>query len=440
MKRIPVLFEKKELCCGCAACMAVCSQNAISMQKDEEGFEYPIIASDKCVGCLKCLEVCPVKRKEDNYKIGIVTLYGNNNIGNKLQNFAVQEILRKRGYDVRTIIGELEEDDDKSKIIKIKRFLIRIFISLGWESRRLKKYALDLKRTRKFEEFSEKYLILGERINIAEISKFPEERYDYFIVGSDQVWHNWTGQREELDYYFLRFTEKNKRLCIAPSFGLDAVPDAEKEIFKEGLEGFLFLSCREESGVSLIKKLTDRTAALLIDPTMMLTSKAWQEISRKPVFVNDNEKYLLVYLLGNDVRNTKSEIQRIAEKKNLKIIDIFDSDNKDFYLTDPGEFLYLIKNVQMVCTDSFHGCVFSILFHKEFICFDRIGSNAENMENRLSTLLQNFKLSNRMYAKWMAEGEPEINREHFDTVETVLANRRAEFNGYLDEIFDFKNR
>lgn len=60
-KPIPVLYERKEECCGCTACYAICPKNAISMQPDEEGFLYPIIDEGKCVRCYQCLKVCPIK-------------------------------------------------------------------------------------------------------------------------------------------------------------------------------------------------------------------------------------------------------------------------------------------------------------------------------------------------------------------------------------------
>lgn len=61
MKDIPVLYERKEDCCGCTACYAICPKGAISMKEDEEGFEYPQIDEAKCVRCGRCLKVCPVK-------------------------------------------------------------------------------------------------------------------------------------------------------------------------------------------------------------------------------------------------------------------------------------------------------------------------------------------------------------------------------------------
>ena len=60
-KQIPILYSKKEECCGCSACKAVCPKIAISMAEDLEGFEYPVIDESKCIGCLLCINVCPLK-------------------------------------------------------------------------------------------------------------------------------------------------------------------------------------------------------------------------------------------------------------------------------------------------------------------------------------------------------------------------------------------
>ncbi len=60
-RKLPVLFNKKEECCGCTACYAICPQSAIMMIEDEEGFEYPKVDETKCLGCYICLEVCPMK-------------------------------------------------------------------------------------------------------------------------------------------------------------------------------------------------------------------------------------------------------------------------------------------------------------------------------------------------------------------------------------------
>ena len=63
MKELPILYMKKDECCGCTACYSICPKRAIIMEAEEEGFEYPNINSDKCVSCFQCVSVCPMKKQ-----------------------------------------------------------------------------------------------------------------------------------------------------------------------------------------------------------------------------------------------------------------------------------------------------------------------------------------------------------------------------------------
>ncbi|KGK89557.1 4Fe-4S dicluster domain-containing protein [Clostridium sp. HMP27] len=65
-KDLPILYEKKEDCCGCTACYAICPKDAISMKTDEEGFVYPVINESKCVRCYMCLKVCVFKKVQQD--------------------------------------------------------------------------------------------------------------------------------------------------------------------------------------------------------------------------------------------------------------------------------------------------------------------------------------------------------------------------------------
>lgn len=64
-KKYPVLFSRKEECCGCTACYSVCPKKAIVMVEDDEGFLYPEIIKDKCICCFSCVKVCPIKKKDE---------------------------------------------------------------------------------------------------------------------------------------------------------------------------------------------------------------------------------------------------------------------------------------------------------------------------------------------------------------------------------------
>lgn len=61
-KKLPMLYRRKEDCCGCTACYAICPVSAISMHEDDEGFDYPSIDKEKCVCCYACINVCPLKQ------------------------------------------------------------------------------------------------------------------------------------------------------------------------------------------------------------------------------------------------------------------------------------------------------------------------------------------------------------------------------------------
>ncbi len=63
-RKMPNLFQRKSDCCGCAACMSICGCNAIHMEIDREGFEYPFINHEKCIKCYLCIKVCPFKESE----------------------------------------------------------------------------------------------------------------------------------------------------------------------------------------------------------------------------------------------------------------------------------------------------------------------------------------------------------------------------------------
>lgn len=70
----PILFEKKEDCCGCAACVAICPKEAINMIEDEEGFDYPVVKENLCIQCFMCVRVCPIKEAKVIEKVNTMDL------------------------------------------------------------------------------------------------------------------------------------------------------------------------------------------------------------------------------------------------------------------------------------------------------------------------------------------------------------------------------
>lgn len=330
-------------------------------------------------------------------KIAILTINDYNNYGNRLQNYATQEVIKSFGYEVETVVHELSIRNNnlekKSKIQKIwEKSLKEILISLKYRINKNKISYYKNKRITAFKEFTNSY-IHETKFSISD-EYIPEglaESYDYFVTGSDQVWNPIFRFGSPID--FLTFAPKNKRIAYAPSFGISKIPSEYIEQYKKWLIEIPQLSVREHAGAKIIKELTGKDAVVLVDPTLMLSKEKWLSIA-KPSKYKPDGKYLLTYFLGGVPKEYKSKIYGIAKMYNLKVVNLADMRKPEIYVTDPCEFIDFINSASLFCTDSFHGVVFSILLERPFIVFDRAGS-LPSMNSRIETLLSTFKLEMR---------------------------------------------
>ena len=142
----------------------------------------------------------------------------------------------------------------------------------------------------------------------------------------------------------------------------------------------------------------------------------------------EKKKYILNYFLGNLSEKRKKEISRIAKENNCKIINILDK-NDNFYSCGPSEFLYLEKNAFLICTDSFHSTVFSILFNRPFIVFDREDSEVK-MSSRLETLLNKFGLKNQWFDKKIKNEQLDCD---YSQVPQILKEERLKAKKFINE-------
>lgn len=327
-------------------------------------------------------------------KVLIFTLYGNSNYGNKLQNYAVQTIIEKNNVIAKSARIEYGKIKGNNNIIKI---LNRIIINL--KSILLNKNY----KNRNFKNFSKENIKMDKRkIIFNEDNSYLSKDYDYFFVGSDQVWNPYFGLKGDLK--FLEFSDKEKNIAISASIGVSELPDEQKEIYKKGINNIKYLSLRENAGKKIVEELTEREDAIvLVDPTMMLNKEEWQAISKKPKQLG-NEKYILNYFLGELSEERKKAINDLAEKKGWKVINILNP-NDPFNDAGPSEFVYLEEHAELICTDSFHSCVFGILMNTPFVVFNR-EDNVVSMNSRLETLLSKFGLEDRYYRS------EELNEEY----------------------------
>ena len=353
-------------------------------------------------------------------RIGIFTIVGDANYGNKLQNYAVERILSKYGFFVETIRNE-----NKNGIIKKMGRIVKKNINLitnrnygRLKEERIKNFNIFNKENIKYRMIDMKSKENREKI---------DKEYEYFFSGSDQVWNPTFGRMTDID--FLTFTKKEKRNTISASFGISEIPENMKEYYKERINELNNISVREERGKEIIEELTGRKdVTVLLDPTMMLTSKEWTNISKVPKRLN-GERYILNYFLGELNIERKKEIERIAKENKCIVINILDQKNL-FYGSGPSEFLYLEKNAFLICTDSFHSCVFAILFNRPFIIFEREDHN-HKMNSRLETLINKFKLENRYYDTRITKENLEID---YSNINKILTEERKKGKKYIEKV------
>lgn len=376
-------------------------------------------------------------------KIGILTINDYNNYGNRLQNYAAQEVLKSLNFEVETVINDTHFENkvsrndskinNKMKTLKALTFY-ELLKKIGWRLKKNFIYKKNLQRYNKkrietFKKFTSTYIVETKfSINEYNIPKELLMNYEYFITGSDQVWNPNYRKGSAID--FLCFAPKNKRIAYAPSFGVSEIPKEYVEVYRKYLASMYKLSVREEAGARIIKELTNREAEVLIDPTLMLSKEKWISISQKPI-VNFKNGYLLTYFLGDLPKESKVYIREIARRYNLKIINLLDIKNKAAYIAGPDEFIGYINSASLICTDSFHGAVFSILLERPFIVFERSSLSINTMNSRLETLLSKFKMNNRVFNN--VKKDNNVFDVDFSHTYSILENERNKAIDFLKE-------
>jgi hypothetical protein len=361
----------------------------------------------------------------------LVTLF-DDNYGNRLQNYALQTVIENQGFEVTNAI-QPRPTDTNSKLSRVKNLAVDFLALCGLEQYKKKRNIRVIRgiRSDNFYEFNRKYIKKMIPIQYNNYAALDLEKFDYAITGSDQVWHNWDHADGELDYFYLRFIDKEKRIAYAPSFGFSIFPDEDKNTHIKGISGINKLSVREHKGAQLIHDYTGREATLVLDPTMLLRSTDWDEITKRPKEKLPN-KYLFLYFLGERTSSVIEGYKKVCHENNLELIDIFDKESP-FYSMGPSEFIWIIKNADYVCTDSFHATVFSIIYHKEFTVFKRAGKGYEDMFNRIENLLNEFDLMNRVFKDNNDHTNVLKTQSTIDWVEIeeILNSRKRDSMSYL---------
>lgn len=322
-------------------------------------------------------------------RIGIVTITDLTNYGNRLQNYAMCRIFQKDFQCEVVSLSSTKEkpycDGDYKAWVK-ERIAGFLCIVPVWAEKR---FGYNITRWENFRKWNK---LIPSKIYY-ECDAVPtniEKEFDYFVAGSDQIW-NYHFSSEHFDDFFLKFASSSKRIAISASFGIDSIPAGWQQEYQLALRDFMNISVREDAGQKIVKDLLGRDVPVLIDPTMMLSQDEWLEVAKKPR-IDITKPYILKYYLGSEKESDR--IDDWAKKNGFEIYELLNKDIPELYSAGPGEFITLIKNASLVCSDSFHCIVFSMIFNKPFIVYSRQGK--ENyMASRLDTLLRKFDFQNR---------------------------------------------
>lgn len=361
-------------------------------------------------------------------KIGIITITDGQNYGNRLQNFALQETLKKFGVQADTIKRLTFRNVTGMDRVKlyIKNFVKFFVCPKAITSFYIRKY--------KFYQFNKKYIHFSNYfLKDNHASDKLKDSYNFFICGSDQIWNPYIRiAYDDIENAFAVFAYDYQRISYAASFGISEIPEKCIEQYKRLINGMRLISVREVKGVDIVKKLTDKEAQLVLDPTMLLSKEEWIRIEKKPRWY-ENEKYILTYFLGGRNGNVKRIINDISAKNNLKIINLEieflannQVENSNYYTASPEEFIYLIHHCDFMMTDSFHGSVFSIIFEKAFGVFERkLTEKNNNMSSRIVSLLSMFGLQGCLNNIHI------LNKVDYNEVKQILNKEKAKSIDYL---------
>lgn len=360
---------------------------------------------------------------KNDKKIAIVTLTKDWNYGNRLQNYAVQYVLEERGYKAFTLLNTTY-----SKYVKEVSLKEIIKYILNYKGKKE-----DYKTFKVFDNFNRRYINFGEKISKDQDLHYLNRKYSLFITGSDQVWNpNWNFL-SGIEY--LDFVDDNiKKIALSASFGVESLPKEKTQEVSDYLKRIQFLSVREEEGTEIIRKLSNRTAKVLVDPTMVLPKGVWMEMEKAPKNLQ-NEEYVLIYVLGSNNDEVYKKVLEYTRCKNIKIYDLSNNRLNKTNPIGPEEFLYLIHHAKYVVTDSFHGSVFSILFETNFYVFRRDNIN-EDMSSRISTLLSKMHLENRFVSAYDMEFEKVISNDVWQRTEEYLVHEQKSFKEYIQNALE----
>lgn len=364
-------------------------------------------------------------------KIAVITFHRAHNFGSVLQTYALQECVKllenEQQEDVNYQVIDLFTEKQEQLYAVFKKNncvknIVKNILALPYSKKLKKKYD-------KFNAFIKKNFYLTDRyMNDEELYNNPPKA-DYYISGSDQIWNV-----RALDFsssYYLDFVEKGKRISYSASFGPLNIDwsqyNAEKVV--DCLEKYECISVRENGSAENIQKLIGQEVEIHVDPTLLLKKEQWRKVQSNANY--NSGKYILLYCLEPSKKQLKLA-DAISKKLELPIVVLRYNNKNDMfnhyvkkYDSGPEDFLAYIDHAALVISSSFHGTVFSMIYHKPFYVFG--GMN----DNRISTMLIKMGMEERSLNSLKDIERVNLLQPDAKKIENVLEYERGRSKEYL---------
>lgn len=377
-------------------------------------------------------------------RIGIYTQPLRYNYGCLLQAWALQTVLRRMGHDVVTFdpCPYLSLPRTKMPFVYAKRAIKKIYgqnVTIRREEKFNREHDLKIQNLKPFIEAN------IQKAEFTKVTDIKEGDFDVLMAGSDQVWrpkYNRSYGRtiENAFFDFAQQWKHVKRIAYAASFGTDDWEFTNEQTTRcsELAKLFSAISVREQSGIALCKERLGVTATHVLDPTMLLDRKNYEELIAQCPDTHSPSGNLLCYIL-DETEQTTNIINHIAKEKGLtpfransKVTDK-NADISEKIQPPVEQWLRNFKDAELVVTDSFHACVFSIIFGKPFVVIGNKNRGISRYESLLAML------SMDVHPIFSVEDVISMNT-NYDEVYYQLDKQRNKSICYLEQSLDTKVR
>jgi hypothetical protein len=370
-----------------------------------------------------------------DHTVGIVTINDDSNYGNRLQNYALQEVVRSLGWEPETLVNAPPAWD---RSLRTRRIMHEIREDLPALTHR----AADRVRSRvlrggpeapsflalrrsAIREFARTHLQTSPHAFSAMPADYWADRYAYAIAGSDQVWNPTYRRAQGID--FLDFVGEPRRIAYAASFGVERVPGYLRSRYRGWLQGIPHLSVRESTGRRIVADLTGRDIPVVLDPTLVVNRAVWDRLIAAQPLINA-EPHAVRFFLGRPTPAQDAWMERHAAVSGLAVVDLHSLDQEAFADVDPAGFIAAIARAEVVYTDSFHAGIFALLHRRPIVLRSRFDRDA-----RWQELLSQHALTTRPTG---VEGLQTVAEADWEAVEARRGALRAEALDFLAHALD----